>query len=158
MLNIRFTLPVLLGLFVGISPLLAATDSVQKFDLERSCRAELSGGSPVGETMASCKAGQERARGELGPRWSSFTAADKNVCIRETQIDGTPSYVELETCLYMTSSGRKARKPRSGPTSNQSRSRGEPLTRISNTASVQRVVVAQRTSGGRTGFEPPVRQ
>ena len=110
MSNIRFALPVLLGLFAGTTPSLAATtDSVPKFDIERSCRSELSGGSSFGETMASCKADEERARDELGPRWGSFSAADKKVCIQETLIDGSPSYVELETCLDMTPSGRASR-------------------------------------------------
>ena len=96
--------------FAGTSQLLAATtDSVPKFDIERSCRSELSGGSSFGETMASCRADEERAHDELGPRWGSFSAADKKVCIQETLIDGSPSYVELETCLDMTPSGRASR-------------------------------------------------
>ncbi len=101
-----FALPSFLCLIAGASPSLAATDNVPKFDIERSCRSELSGGSPTGETMASCKAAEQRARDELVPRWSSFSAADKRLCIQETQIDGSPSYVELETCLDMTPSGR----------------------------------------------------
>ena len=108
--NTKFALLLFAGLFAGTSQLLAATtDSVPKFDIERSCRSELSGGSSTGETMASCRADEERARNELGPRWSSFSAADKKVCIQETQIDGTPSYVELETCLDMTPSGQASR-------------------------------------------------
>ena len=101
-----FALPLFLSLVAGASPSLAATDNVPKFDIERSCRSELSGGSSTGETMASCRADEQRARAELGPRWSSFSAADKKLCIQETRIDGSPSYVELETCLDMTPSGR----------------------------------------------------
>ncbi len=103
-----FALPLFLSLLAGTAQSLAATDNVPKFDIERSCRLELSGGSSIGETMASCKADEERARDELVPRWSSFSAADKRLCIQETQIDGSPSYVELETCLEMTPSGRAA--------------------------------------------------
>ena len=105
----RLALPVLIGLIAGASQSLAATDSVPKYDIERNCRSELSGGSPTGETMASCKASEERARDQLAPRWSSFSAADKKMCTQETQIDGSPSYVELETCLEMTPSGRANR-------------------------------------------------
>jgi hypothetical protein len=92
-----------------VSPSLAAVDIVPKFDIERSCRSELSGGSSIGETMASCRADEERARAELGPRWSSFSVTDKRLCIQETQIDESPSYVELETCLDMTPSGQSKR-------------------------------------------------
>lgn len=104
-----FALPLLLCLVAGTSPSLAATDNVPKFDIERNCRSELSGGSSTGETMASCRADEQRARDELVPRWNSFSAADKKLCIQETRIDGSPSYVELETCLDMTPSGRAGR-------------------------------------------------
>ena len=97
---------VLVSLLASASQLSAATDAVPKFDIERNCRSELSGGSGIGETMASCKADEERAQDELTPRWSVFSRADKKVCIQETQIDGSPSYVELLTCLEMTPSGR----------------------------------------------------
>lgn len=84
----------------------AAADVVPKFDIERNCRTELSGGSSTGETMASCKADEESARNKLIPRWSVFSQADKKLCIQEAKIDGSPSYVELETCLDMAPSGR----------------------------------------------------
>ena len=84
----------------------AATDSVPKFDIERGCRLELSDGSPFGETMASCRAAEQRARDNLAPRWNVFSRADKTLCINATETDGSPSYVELETCLDMTPSGQ----------------------------------------------------
>src|SRR5579862_4503481 len=103
------TVAALLSLLAATPQLSAATDTVPKFDIERNCRSDLSAGSGTGETMASCRADEERARDELAPRWSSFSQADKVVCIKETQIDGSPSYVELETCLEMTPSGRQSR-------------------------------------------------
>jgi hypothetical protein len=97
---------VFISFLASTSQLSAAADALPKFDIERNCRSELSGGSSTGETMASCKADEERSRDELIPRWSVFSQTDKKLCIQETQIDGTPSYVELETCLEMTPSGR----------------------------------------------------
>jgi hypothetical protein len=110
-----FATAVLVGVLAGTSPSLAAADVVPKFDIERNCLDELSAGS-FGETVASCNADEERARDELAPRWSSFSSADKKLCIEETQIDGSPSYVELETCLEMTPSGRKTQSPTSEAT------------------------------------------
>lgn len=133
MSNACFALPLLLSFLAGTTQSWAATDNVPKFDIERSCRSELSGGSSTGETMATCKVDEERARDELGPRWSSFSVADKKLCIQETQIDGSPSYVELETCLEMTPSGRKAQTPASAPAQSPPNSLGEPLTRSSST-------------------------
>ncbi len=37
----------------------------------------------------------------MAGQWSKFTAKDKAACISESNIDGTPSYVELQTCLEM---------------------------------------------------------
>ena len=51
-----FTVAVVIGVVVNAQPSLAAIDSVPKFDIERSCRLELSGGPVGGETIASCKA------------------------------------------------------------------------------------------------------
>jgi len=107
MSHLSLATAVFISVLTGTSQLsVAATDAVPKFDIERNCRTVLSGGSSTGETMATCKADEERARDELIPRWSVFSQADKKLCIQETQIDDTPSYVELETCLEMTPSGR----------------------------------------------------
>ena len=84
------------------TPSMAADKSVPKFDIERNCKAELAVDLGIGETLASCKADEERARDELASQWSDFTPADRNTCIAETKIDGTPSYVELLTCLELT--------------------------------------------------------
>jgi len=100
-----FVAAAIVGVLAGISQLSAATDTVPKFDIERNCRAELAAGS-FGETLASCTADEQRARDELAPRWSTFSQSDKALCIKETRIDGSPSYVELLTCLQMTPSGR----------------------------------------------------
>lgn len=99
------TLAVLVSVLAGAPQTSSAADAVPKFDIEKNCRAELSAGS-FGETLASCTADEQRARDELTPQWNRFARADKATCIRETEIDGSPSYVELLTCLEMTPSGR----------------------------------------------------
>lgn len=104
-----FTAAVLVNLVAGASQSRAATDSVPKFDIERGCRLELAAGSPIGETMASCRADEQRARDAVALRWSSFSQTDRTLCTKETQIDGSPSYVELEICLEMTPSGQQSR-------------------------------------------------
>ena len=89
------------------SPPTHAADAVPKFDIARNCKAEVGGGSAgIGETMASCTADEERARDELAPQWSTFSQADKTTCIRSTSTDGSPSYVELQTCLEMTAGAK----------------------------------------------------
>jgi hypothetical protein len=109
MLHSLFAITIVVGVAAYAPPSSAATDSVPKFNIERGCQLELSGGSIGGETMDSCKADEERARDELIPRWASYSPTDKALCIKETKIDGSPSYVELETCLEMSPSGRGKR-------------------------------------------------
>ena len=52
--------------------------------------------------LEDCSKDEEEARDELANQWNQFAREDKTACIRETSADGTPSYVELETCLEMT--------------------------------------------------------
>jgi hypothetical protein len=79
-----------------------AADAVPKFDIARGCKAEVTPAvSGIGETIASCTADEQHARDALVPIWSNYSQADKAVCVRSTAADGTPSYVELQTCLEM---------------------------------------------------------
>jgi hypothetical protein len=87
-------------------PLTPVADNVPKFDIARECRSE--GGSQA--VLVKCAADEEQARADLQPQWSQFSAVDKTVCIRETTMDGTPSYVELLTCLEMARDAKKLRK------------------------------------------------
>jgi len=79
-----------------------AADGVPKFDVNGGCKAETAEASGIGESMAQCVADEEQARDELAQQWGQYQQQDKTACIRETSADGTPSYVELETCLEMS--------------------------------------------------------
>jgi hypothetical protein len=78
-------------------PVAKIADNVPKFDIARECRSE--GGSKT--VMDRCAADEADARDQLQQQWIGFNAKDKAVCIPETNIDGTPSYVELLICLEM---------------------------------------------------------
>jgi len=73
------------------------TDSVPKFDMAGECRSE--GGSTA--TLKARAEDEADARDQLQPLWRQSSAADKASCLAETKTDGTPSYVELLTCLEM---------------------------------------------------------
>ena len=45
------------------------------------------------------------AKNELTKRWSQFGASEKRSCIGEASTGGDKSYVELLTCLEMSSTG-----------------------------------------------------
>lgn len=78
-----------------------AADTFPVFNIEHNCKVETSVTTGVGETLESCINDELRAREELKPNWSSFRKADQVTCVRETSLDGTPSYVELQICLEM---------------------------------------------------------
>jgi hypothetical protein len=78
-----------------------AADAVPKFDIARICKAETADTVGIGETLASCMKAEEQARTQLAGQWSKFAARDRAACTSESSLDGTPSYVELQTCLEM---------------------------------------------------------
>ncbi len=87
-------------------PLTTVADSVPKFDIARECQAE---GGPKA-VLDRCIADEAAARDQLQPQWIQFAPQDKAVCMRETSTDGSPSYVELLTCLEMARDVRKSSK------------------------------------------------
>ena len=94
--------PVQLFLFASL-PFITIADSVPKFDITRECRSE--GGSKA--VLEQCIEDESAARDQLQPLWVQSSAADKASCVGETSMDGTPSYVELLTCLEMARDVKK---------------------------------------------------
>ncbi len=78
-------------------PITPISDSVPKFDIGRECRSE--GGAQV--AVDRCAQDETGARQQLQGEWVQFTANDKLTCTRETNSDGSGSYVELLICLEM---------------------------------------------------------
>ena len=87
-------------------PLTPVADNVPKFDIARECRSE--GGSKA--VVEKCTGDEAEARDQLQTQWTQFTASDKAVCTKETNMDGSPSYVELLTCLEMARDVKKKTK------------------------------------------------
>ena len=75
-----------------------AADRIPAFDIARNCNEEVAG---AGTKVASCTKDETDAKNELAQRWSKFGAA--SACIGESSIGGGQSYVELLTCLEMSS-------------------------------------------------------
>jgi hypothetical protein len=78
-------------------PITPVADTVPKFDIARECRSE---GGPEA-TLDRCAKDEATARDQLQTEWVQFAAYDKTNCIRDTNEDGTGSYVELQICLEM---------------------------------------------------------
>jgi len=77
-----------------------AADEIPTFDIARNCKAETADASISGP--ASCARDETQAKNQLSERWSSYSASQKKVCIGESTTGGDRSYVELLTCLEMS--------------------------------------------------------
>jgi hypothetical protein len=70
-------------------------DAVPQFNIAQECQSE----ADTKATEQRCTADEMQARSKLQQEWTQFSAGNKLQCNEETSIDGTPSYVELLTCL-----------------------------------------------------------
>jgi hypothetical protein len=50
----------------------------------------------------SCIDAEVEARQKVIGSWSTFQSGAQSICVRETQIGGVPSYVDLLTCLQLS--------------------------------------------------------
>ena len=87
-------LPIII--LTSLHPTLIA-DAVPKFDIARQCQFEIGSN----EDQKGCADDETQARDTVQTEWTQFTPSAKKQCYEETNIDSTPSYVELLTCLEM---------------------------------------------------------
>jgi len=83
----------------AIAPAKAA-DAVPKFNIAANCAQETAGAIAGGSE--GCTRDENQAKNELVQSWSSYGAAAKRDCISESRTGGEQSYVELLTCLEMS--------------------------------------------------------
>jgi hypothetical protein len=98
---------------LGTQLVMTAADGVPKFDIARGCRLDgtqafdLSTGQ--NETVKRCVADEQQALTQLQTQWSQFSVR-KAQCTEEANIGGTPSYVDLLTCLQSANLARQLPK------------------------------------------------
>ena len=61
----------------------------------------------AGRDTAACERDENNARAALEKEWSQFTLSDKAHCVRLGTLGGSPSYVELLTCLEMAKGAKE---------------------------------------------------
>jgi hypothetical protein len=77
-----------------------AADGLPTYDIARNCNEETAGSTIGGP--AACTKDETDAKNELEKRWSQFGASEKGFCVGESSTGGERSYVELLTCLEMS--------------------------------------------------------
>jgi hypothetical protein len=87
-----------LALLVSTAVLAAG---VPAFDVTTTCRAAPNINSGMASPFDACMRDEDAARTELEKRWETFAPASRDTCAAETREGGSPSYVEVLTCLDM---------------------------------------------------------
>jgi hypothetical protein len=86
-----------------------ASNGVPTFNITQNCETEAAGsGFPGG--AKNCAKDEKDAKSQLGKSWPRFSASNKRHCVGESEIGGDQSYVELLTCLEMSSHNQFSRK------------------------------------------------
>jgi hypothetical protein len=93
-------MPALLPIFLTGSIIVLAADQVPKLNYEPSCKAAATTGL-AGRDSSACKRDEEAARDKLQEEWGKFNAGQRRHCVQLSTLGGSPSYVELLTCLEM---------------------------------------------------------
>lgn len=91
--------PLLIAVLVTSQLALAA--EIPKLDTKPSCRAAAAAAIGQNRNAEVCQRDEDAARDKLKQDWSGFTAAQRAHCTSLSRMGGSPSYVELLTCLEM---------------------------------------------------------
>ena len=97
-------MPGLLPIIVTGTFLILAADKMPELNMEPTCRAAATTGVRTQGVQddSACKRSEKDARGKLEKSWDQFGANDRAHCVRLATRGGSPSYVELLTCLEMS--------------------------------------------------------
>ena len=87
-----------IAILATLSPV-PVSNTIPTFDIVRECRYE--GGSPA--DLDRCSRDEAIALRRLQQAWTKFAGADKKTYVGETTAGDFASYVELLTCLEMSS-------------------------------------------------------
>jgi len=89
----------------------AGAQQMPRLDVEATCRAAPRLLPEDANPYEGCMRDERDAERELKAIWDSAAAAHRETCAGEAQIGGSPSYVDILTCLQMAQ-GITPTKPR----------------------------------------------
>src|SRR5579871_689713 len=98
---------------IPLAPLLVAaqlfvtvSDPVPLLNVRPSCSAANRTGAAA-KDLNDCIHGEQLARSQLIKDWGQYVAADRSDCVQLAVTGGSPSYVELLTCLEMAKAAKE---------------------------------------------------
>jgi hypothetical protein len=95
--------PASLVLALGSQLFFTVAEGAPNFDPAPGCRAAI---TDMPGSFDACVKDEQAARARLSTEWLGFSAADRVNCAADESAGGTPSYVELLTCLEMSKAAR----------------------------------------------------
>jgi hypothetical protein len=102
-MNIPSPALLLLAPLVIAAPFIAlAADELPKFDTSKSCKAAFSaytGADKAG--YETCLKEETAAGAQISSTWAQWPARDRAHCAQLAALGGTPSYIEMLTCLQI---------------------------------------------------------
>lgn len=81
--------------------LIPVADGPPHFDVAATCRYSGSLAAGIRDTPQGCENDERRARAALEERWANFPAPRRDGCVADARLVGSPSYVQVLTCLEM---------------------------------------------------------
>jgi hypothetical protein len=98
--------PAILGIALGTQLTTLVSDQVPKLNVEATCQASVEADKAMSlvlpQSFDKCMSDENSAQQQLGPIWSSYSAAIRAQCEGEATAAGNASYVDLLVCLQMT--------------------------------------------------------
>lgn len=91
-------MPAILPIILA-SHLVLAADRVPQFNIEPTCHNVAQTSPGLNRDENSCKRQEQAAHDKLNQDWDKYTQAQRDHCARLSTLGGSPSYVELATCL-----------------------------------------------------------
>src|SRR5258708_7450772 len=93
----------LFALVFGSQLVVTVADGVPAFDTAPGCRAAV---ALMPGSAEACMKDEQAARVTLTSQWETFVASDRATCAQNETTGGSPSYVELLTCLQLARDAR----------------------------------------------------
>jgi hypothetical protein len=94
--------PAIIAIALGTQLVVQVSDHIPNYHVERTCQVLKERGEGSDQSYKDCLSDEKSAQQQLGPIWSSYSAALRAQCVGDTSVLGMNSYLDLIVCLQMT--------------------------------------------------------
>ena len=95
-----------LPIMLTASHIVLVADRVPEFNIDPACRAAATAAIAPNRDAEACKRDELIARGKLNDQWGQYAPAQQAHCVSLSKLGGSPSYVELLTCLELAKAAK----------------------------------------------------